>query len=180
MQGSCQHWCTPFFWTLPYANCPAKMHSSVAALFCAGRTPATPGMRTALRVGAGMDDSQSVELRDHAGMAVTVLTLQQCWIALPGLAMMRAAAEICTLRRMGRAQRNPSPSRAAILMGIAALHPSYKLGSLAIRFAREAANSDCQVDFVLEAHFRLKSDIAPCSFRAPRAERFPPTSRMRH
>ena len=65
-------------------------------------------------------------------------------------------------------------------MGIAALHPSYKLGSLAIRFAREAANSDCPVDFVLEAHFRLKSDIAPCSFRAPRAERFPPEIGMRH
>ena len=32
-----------------------------------------------------MDDSQSVELRDRAGMAMTVLTLQQCWIALPGL-----------------------------------------------------------------------------------------------
>jgi hypothetical protein len=41
-----------------------------------------------------MDDSQSVELRDHAGMAVTVLTLQQCWIALPWLAMMLVAAEI--------------------------------------------------------------------------------------
>jgi hypothetical protein len=34
-------------------------------------------MQTALRVGAGVDDSQSVELRDRAGMAVTVLTLQQ-------------------------------------------------------------------------------------------------------
>src|SRR2546425_9247415 len=44
-------------------------------------------MRTALRIGAGMDDSQSVELRDRAGMAVTVLTLQQC-------GMTRAAAEV--------------------------------------------------------------------------------------
>src|SRR5438128_10102408 len=35
-------------------------------------------------------------------------------------------------------------------------------------FAREPANSDGPVDFVLEAHFRLNADIAPCSFRAPR------------
>ena len=41
-----------------------------------------------------MDDSQSVELRDRAGMAVTVLTLQQFWIAPPALAMTRAAAEV--------------------------------------------------------------------------------------
>jgi len=127
-----------------------------------------------------MDDSQSVELRDRAGMTVTVLTLQQFWIAPPALAMTRTAAEVAhfvgwVVRRMGRAQRNPSPSRAAILMGIAALHPSYKSGSLA-----KPSNSDCPVDFVLEAHFRLKSDIAPCSFRAPRVERFPPASRMRH
>jgi len=41
-----------------------------------------------------MDDSQSVELRGRAGMAVTVLTLQQFWIAPPALAMTRAAAEV--------------------------------------------------------------------------------------
>jgi len=46
-------------------------------------------MQTALRVGAGMDDSQSVELRDRGGMAMTVLTLQQFWIAPPGFAMTR-------------------------------------------------------------------------------------------
>jgi hypothetical protein len=68
-------------------------------------------------------------------------------------------------------------------MGIAALHPSYKSGSLATAVKNEDVNpqsSDRPVDFVLEAHFRLKSDIVPCSFRAPRAERFRPASRMRH
>ena len=35
------------------------------------------GMQTALRLRAGVDDSQSVELRDRGGMAMTVLTLQQ-------------------------------------------------------------------------------------------------------
>ena len=35
-------------------------------------------MQTVLKVEAGADDSQSVELRDRVGMAVTVLTLQQC------------------------------------------------------------------------------------------------------
>ena len=51
-------------------------------------------MQTAARVAAGVDDSQSVELRDRAGMAVIVLTLQQFWIALHEFAMTRAAAEI--------------------------------------------------------------------------------------
>src|SRR5688572_27346446 len=56
-------------------------------------------MQTAPRVAAGADDSQSVELRDRTGMAMTVLTLQQCWLALPELAMTLAS----TLRRMGGA-----------------------------------------------------------------------------
>ena len=108
-------------------------------------------MRIALRVVAGVDDSQSVELRDRAGMVATVLTLQQFWIAVLGRATTSAAAEITSYDRA---------------------HPKSEGG--------EAANSDGPVDFVLDAHFRLNPDIAPCSFRVPRAERFPPASRMRH
>src|SRR5437899_95564 len=55
--------------------------------FCAGGYQQRQGMQTAVRVGAGVDDSQSVELRDRAGMATTVLTLQQFRLALPGLAV---------------------------------------------------------------------------------------------
>ena len=44
-------------------------------------------MRIALRVVAGVDDCKSVELRDRAGSAVTVLTLQQFWIAPLGRAV---------------------------------------------------------------------------------------------
>jgi hypothetical protein len=36
-------------------------------------------MQTALKIAAGVDDSQSVVLRDHGGMTTTVLTRQQCW-----------------------------------------------------------------------------------------------------
>ncbi|KRQ93836.1 hypothetical protein CQ10_05165 [Bradyrhizobium valentinum] len=52
-------------------------------------------MQTEVRVGARADDSQSVELRDRAGMAMTVLTLQQLRVPRMGL------------RRMGRAKAKP-------------------------------------------------------------------------
>jgi hypothetical protein len=72
-----------------------------------------------------MDDSQSVELRDRTGMAVTVLTLQQFWIAPPGLAMTRAAAEIAHF--VGWVERSETHHRPGPqLIDIAALHPSYK------------------------------------------------------
>ena len=132
-------------------------------------------------------------------MAVTVLTLQQFWIALPELAMTRAAAEIAhfvgwierLVRRSstseGGSETHHCPGQQ--LIDIAALHPSYKsvtldsyLGSLGTAVKNEDVNpqnSDCPVDFVLDAHFRLNPDIARCSFRVPRVERFPPASRMR-
>jgi hypothetical protein len=48
------------------------------------------GMQTALNLRAGVRDSQSVELRDDCGMAITVLTQQQFVL---GRAMTSAAAE---------------------------------------------------------------------------------------
>ena len=57
-----------------------------------------------------MDNSQSVELRDRAGMAVTVLTLQQCWIAPRWVAQMTLAGwaeQSHTSQLMGRAQAKP-------------------------------------------------------------------------
>jgi hypothetical protein len=134
-------------------------------------------MRTALRIAAGADDSQSVELRERAGMAMSVLTLQQFERAV------RARDDASSgrnfkLRRMGRAKRNPSPSAPA-MMGIASLHPSYDRSHWK-REGGERANSDGPIDFVFEAHFRLNPDIAPCPFRVSRAERFRSESRMRH
>src|SRR5512134_1923377 len=70
-------------------------------------------MRVALRVAAGVDDSQSVELRDRAGMVATVLTLQQFWIALLGRATTSAAAEITSC---DRAHRKSEGGEAAIQM----------------------------------------------------------------
>jgi hypothetical protein len=135
MQGSCQHWCTPFFWT-PLTRIDLQIRNpSVAVLFCAGRIPANArGMRTVLRVGAGMDDSQSVELRDRAGMAVTVLTLQQCWIAPPRLAMTRAVAEIArVVGRVDRLVRRSSTSEG----GSETHHrPGQQLIDIASAFAR--------------------------------------------
>src|SRR5207245_8315360 len=102
-------------------------------------------MRTVLRVGAGVDDSQRVELRDHTGMAVTVLTLQQCWIALPAARARDDArrGRNCTLRRMGGANgsrecapddrlRETHHRSGQQWMGIAALHPSNRSRSIAI------------------------------------------------
>ena len=72
-----------------------------------------------------MDDSQSVELRDRGGMPMTVLTRQQCagWRA-----MMPAAAEVAHF--VGWVERSETHHLAARMMGIAALHPSYKSGTL--------------------------------------------------
>ena len=83
------------FFGRPLTRIDLKIRNpSVAVLFARDGHQQCWGMRTALRVAAGVDDSQSVELRDRAGMAVIVLTLQQFWIALPEFAMTRAAAEI--------------------------------------------------------------------------------------
>ena len=87
MQGSCQHWCTPFFWTPLREIDLQRCNPSVAVLFARDGYWQRRGMQTVRRVGSGVDDSQSVELRDRAGMATTVLTLQQFRLALPGLAV---------------------------------------------------------------------------------------------
>jgi hypothetical protein len=175
-KGSCQHRCTPFFWT-PLTRIDLKIRNpSVAVLFARDGHQQRWGMRTALRVGAGMDDSQSVVLRDRAGMAVTVLTLQQFWIAPPGLAMTRAAAEGAHFvgwveRRVHCGSTSEGGNAAPSIL---------QIGHTRKARAAKPQNSDCPVDFVLEAHFRLNADIARCSFRVPRVERFPPASRMRH
>lgn len=67
MQGSCQHRCTPFFgrplrefdWQI--RNLPQP------CFFARDGYQQRQGMQTAARVGVGVDDSQSVELRDRAG-----------------------------------------------------------------------------------------------------------------
>src|SRR5215207_988858 len=100
-------------------------------------------MRTAPRVTVGMDDSQRVELRGRGGMAMTVLTRQQCWIA----PAMTSQAKIA-LRRMGRAKRNPSRSRAAI-DGFRFALPILQIGHS--RRASERANSDRPITFVFNA-----------------------------
>ena len=119
-----------------------------------------------------MDDSQSVELRGRGGMAMTVSGVQQCWTM--------TLAEIA-LRRMGRANgsRECAPDDrlrethhlAARMMGIAALHPSYKRGTLERR-ERRTRKFGWPIDRVFKTHFRLNPDIAPRSFLVPRAERF--------
>ncbi len=148
------------------------------ALFCGGRIPATPGNANCAEVKGGRRRFAKRRTTGPRWNGRDCLNAATVLIAPPGLAMTLAGSNR-TLRRMGRAQRNPSLFPAGELMGIATLHPSYKSGTLEER-GREPANSDGPVDFVLEAHFRLNADIAPCSFRAPRAERFPPASRMRH
>src|SRR5438270_10868947 len=106
MQGSCQHWCTPFFWTPLREIDLQRCNPSVAVLFSRDAYQQRRGMQTVRRVGSGVDDSQSVELRDRAGMATTVLTRQQFWLAPSGLAVM-LRRQNRTLRRMGRAVAKP-------------------------------------------------------------------------
>ena len=104
-----------------------------------------------------MADSQSVELRDRAGMVGTVLTLQQFWIAPPGFAVTLAGRNR-TLRRMGRAQRNPSPSRAAmdgyrfrlrsLSYGGQGAPSILQIGHTRRARATKSQNLDCPTDFV--------------------------------
>ena len=132
-----------------------------------------------------MDDSQSVELRDRAGMAVTVLTLQQCWIALPGLAMTRAAAEIAhfagwvepTGPAFGRPDdklRETHHRSRQQLIDIAALHPSYEpvtldcnLGSFGAAVKNEDVNPQIQIVRLISSSKRISD-----SNQTPRQVRF--------
>jgi hypothetical protein len=123
-----------------------------------------------------MDDSQSVELRDRCGMAMTVSARQQCWIAPAGRAM-TSQAEIAHF--VGWVERSETHHLAARMMGIAAVHPSYTSGTLEER-GRAHANSDGPIDCEFKTHFRLNPDIAPRPFRFSRAERFRSAIRMRH
>ena len=66
-----------FFWTPLREIDLQRCNPSVAVLFSRDAYQQRRGMQTVRRVGSGVDDSQSVELRDRGGMAVTVLTLQQ-------------------------------------------------------------------------------------------------------
>src|SRR2546428_1257451 len=118
------------FLDAPYANCPAKMHSSVAALFSAGgRIPATPGNANCAEVKGGCGRFAKRRTTGPRWNGRDCLNAATVLIAPPGLAMTLAGSNR-TLRRMGRAQRNPSLFPAGELMGIATLHPSYKSGTL--------------------------------------------------
>ena len=100
-----------------------------------------------------MDDSQSVELRDRAGMAITVLTLQQCRVAPLGLTMTLAAEEIA--RFVGWVERSETHHRSGQqLIDIAALHPSYKLSSTRIS---DSIRTSRHVGFA----FRVQSGSLP-------------------
>ncbi len=120
-----------------------------------------------------MDDSQSVELRGRAGMAVTVLTLQQCWIAPHGLAMMLAAAEIAHfvgwVEQTGPAFGRPDDKLREThhrsgqqLIDIAALHPSYKpvtldcnLGSFGAAVKNEDVNPQIPIVRLISSSKRI-------------------------
>ena len=102
--------------------------------------------------------------------------------------MTRAAAEIAHfvgwVEPTGRANARPMTGSAKPITvpgsnGGVSLRSTHQIGHARLQFGfarrgceergRKPANSDCPVDFVLEAHFRLKSDIAPCSFHASSA-----------
>ena len=167
MQALCQHRCPRFFGrslrelTSKYATLPWPC-------FLRGTdTGNASEMRTALRVTAGMDNSQSVELRDRCGMEMTISARQQCWIAPAGRAM-TSQAEIAHF--VGWVERSKTHHLAARMMGIAALtHPT----SGHTRKAR-TANAQIQIVRLLSCstHFGLNPDIAPRPLRVPRAERF--------
>src|SRR6185312_14984193 len=59
MQSSCQYRCTPSFWT-PLRKSPAETQLLRDRASCTGRRE---GMQTALKVGTGVNDSQSVVIR---------------------------------------------------------------------------------------------------------------------
>ena len=173
MQGSCQHWCTPFFWT-PLGELPGKNALFRSRAFSAGRIPATPVNADCAESSGGRGRFAKRRTTGPGRNGHNCLNAATVLSAAFGRAVVAAS----TFRRMGRAQRTHHSLRQQ-LMGIAALHPSYKSGTLEER-GHEPVNSDCRLDFVLDGHFGLNPDIAPCSFRVPRAERFPLESRMRH
>ena len=84
-------------------------------------------MRTALRVTVGMDDSQSVELRDLGGMAVTVLTRQQ-FEAPRDDARTQKSHFVGWVERSDVNQWLPET-----MMGFAALYPSYEVCDFCLR-----------------------------------------------
>jgi hypothetical protein len=109
-------------------------------------------------------------------MAVTVLTLQQCWIAPPGLAMTLAAAEIARvvgwvsdLSRRSSTSKGGSEThhRSGLqLIDIAALHPSYRsvtldsyLGSLGTAVKNEDVNSQIQIVRLISSLMRISDSI---------------------
>ena len=113
MQSSCQHRRTPFFWTLFRQIARQKRNTSIAALFCVGRAPATPANANCgeSRGGRGRFAKRRTTGARRNGHdclnAATVLS------AALGRAVTLAGRNR-PLRRMGRARRNPSPSRAAV------------------------------------------------------------------
>jgi hypothetical protein len=160
MQSSCQHRCTPFFWTPFRRIARQKSKPSVAVLLCAARTPVTPvnancGER---RGGRGrFAKRRTTGARRNGDDCLNAATVL---IAMPWPVMTLASRNRTLRRFVGWVERSETHHRRRQpLMGIASLHPSYKSGTL-----EERANSDGPIDFVFEAHFRLNPDIAPCPF----------------
>ena len=166
MQGSCQHWCTPFFWTLPTRIELQRRSPSVAVLFRAGRIPTTPvnGNCAESRGGHGQFAKRRTTGPCRNGRdCLNAATVLDCPL---GFAMTLAGRNR-TLRRMGRAKRNPSPSRAAIdgyrfrlrslSYGGQGAPPILQIGHTRRARVTKPQNSDCPTDFVSNA-FQTQSE----------------------
>jgi len=175
MQSSCQHPCTPFFWTPFRRIARQKSRPAAAVLLCAARTPATPVNANCGERSGGRGRFAKRRTTGARRNGRDCLSAATVWSAPSGRALTLASRN--RLRRMGRAKRNPSPSRAAI-DGFRCALPILQIGHA--RGASGRANSDRAIDFVFEAHFRLNPDIAPCPVRVSRVARFRSEGRMRH
>jgi hypothetical protein len=166
MQGSCQHRCPPFFWT-PLTRIDLKNTQPFRSrAFCAGRIPATPG------------NANCAESRGGRGRFAKRSTTGPC---RNGRDCLNAATVLdCAARARIRWRQQKFAHFAgwlvsALARGVKAEaethhHPGRQLIDIAFAFSLaavvkgeggEALEFSCPVDFILEAHFRLKSDIAP-------------------
>jgi hypothetical protein len=158
MQALCQHRCPPFFWTLPTRIDQQIRNPSVAVLFARGRTPARP-------VNANCTESNGRHGRfakrrttgpwRNGRDCLNAATVLDC----VGWRAMTSRAEIA-LRRMGRAQRNPSLSQAAV-DGYRCAPPILQSGS-----KRAGANAQIQIvrSLSCSTHFRLNPDMRHVRF----------------
>jgi hypothetical protein len=169
MQSSCQHRCTPFFWT-PFGRIARqKSKPSVAVLLCAARTPTTPVNANCgeSRGGRGrFAKRRTTGARRNGHDCLNVATVRS---AALGRAVTLASRNR-TLRRMGRAKRNPSPSRAAI-DGYRCAPPILQIG--------HAPNAQIQMVRSISASKRISGSIRTSRDVRFAFERFPSKIRMR-